>query len=311
MVATQGVDMSLANKKPQTGHLINDTLSRKVIVNFSDGETIAFTPERDEESFFDIPLLRRMEIMSLRLQLNQETFTISRKAGGKTLPGFFYHLIERARGMMGSVAGLTSPVLSERIGFCYNAHGDSIAIAIDYRGLVNEWQKRVVKIKKLEKKVRVSEKKAMRLKPMSRHLALTERDIERDADRILKLEAEPMMFSIFHGILKENVFPKIQEVDSSGEEPESKTLANPDGISLNVPLFYYMPVDEKVDLQMAMEDLLEDFKQRKEQDEPLTSLEFPLLPRLPVSDVQPQLQIGNRVVRYEPPKVLPKPDPET
>ena len=107
-----------------------DKIKRSLHLNFKDGKATVINPVQGQESIEDLPLSRRAELVSLRLQVGSQQFTISRKKNGKTAEGFFYHLQEGYKVLGGE--GKDKPFVAERIGFCYNAYGDAVAIHINY-----------------------------------------------------------------------------------------------------------------------------------------------------------------------------------
>lgn len=106
------------------------------IVNFEDGKT---ETSKTHESFLDISQERRDNITSFQLKIDDTRFIISNKTkDGESIKGFFYHIKEARRVLMGSLQGVVLPFYAERIGFCYNNKGDSVVYRLDHSSLINK-----------------------------------------------------------------------------------------------------------------------------------------------------------------------------
>ncbi len=111
------------------------------IANFKDGST---ETSKKYESFNDISIERKKDIVSFQLKVDDNRFIINRKRDdGSLIDGFFYHIKEGRKNMMGQYQGVNLEYFAERIGFCYNNKGDSAAIRIDHSKFVSKIGKRM------------------------------------------------------------------------------------------------------------------------------------------------------------------------
>lgn len=111
------------------------------IANLKDGSTIT---SKTYESFNDISLERKNDIVSLQLKVDDNRFIINRKKDdGSLIDGFFYHVKEGRTTLQGKYQGSNLEFYAERIGFCYNNKGDSITIRVDHSKLVDKIGKRM------------------------------------------------------------------------------------------------------------------------------------------------------------------------
>lgn len=106
------------------------------IVNFEDGKT---ETSKTHESFLDISQERRDNITSFQLKIDDTRFIISNKTkDGELIKGFFYHVKEARKILMGAFQNVVLPFYAERIGFCYNNKGDSVVYRLDHSSLINK-----------------------------------------------------------------------------------------------------------------------------------------------------------------------------
>ena len=117
------------------------------ILNFADGSSAS---SLEHENILKISPERRKEIRAFRLQLDENTYTISRKIPRKSeepkiIKGFFYHIKEGYAPFMGKsqVYGFQIPFAAERIGFCYSRNGDSMCIHVSHLSFIKEVYKRL------------------------------------------------------------------------------------------------------------------------------------------------------------------------
>ena len=173
------------------------------IANLKDGSTIT---SKTHESFNDISTEQRQDIVSLQLKIDDNRFIINRKdKNGNLINGFFYHIKEGRHTMMGKYQGSNLEFYAERIGFCYNNKGDSVAIRVDHSRL----------IQKIGKRMRTD------IEPLI--------DIGHEKE-IDKLISEPIKYSIQSDFFHENVvekrinialFGQLEDLEEMGTAPRS------------------------------------------------------------------------------------------
>ncbi len=178
------------------------------IANFKDGST---ETSKKYESFNDISSERKEQLVSLQLKVDDNRFIINRKKDdGSLIDGFFYHIKEGRHTMMGGYQGVNLEYFAERIGFCYNSNGDSVAIRIDHSKFVS-------KIGKL-------------MRDDVEPILYNEKAVENKENEIDKLINEPIKYSIQSDFYRENVidkrlnialFGQLEQLEEMGTAPRS------------------------------------------------------------------------------------------
>lgn len=178
------------------------------ITNFKDGST---ETSKKHESFNDISFERKKDIVSFQLKVDDNRFIINRKRDdGSLIDGFFYHIKEGRTTLQGNYQGINIEFYAERIGFCYNSNGDSIAIRISHSNFVNKIGKRM----------------RDKIEP----ILYNEIAVENKEDEIDKLINEPIKYSIQSDFYHENVidkkinialFGQLEKLEEMGTAPRS------------------------------------------------------------------------------------------
>ncbi len=173
------------------------------IANFKDGSTIT---SKTHESFNDISIERRKDIVSFQLKIDDNRFIINRKdENGDLINGFFYHIKEGRKVLQGGYQGVNLGFFAERIGFCFNSTGDSVAIRVDHSKLVG----------KIGKRMRDD------IEP------LLEKDNDEEIDKLI---SEPIKYSIQSDFYRENIvdlrlnialFGQLEQLEEMGTAPRS------------------------------------------------------------------------------------------
>ena len=176
------------------------------IANLKDGSTIT---SKIYKSFNDIPLERKNDIVSLQLKVDDSRFIINRKdKDGNLINGFFYHIKEGRHTMMGAYQGANLEFYAERIGFCYNNKGDSVALRVDHSKLVE----------KIGKRMRED------IEPLI--------DIGHEKE-IDKLISKPIKYSIQSDFFHENVVEKRLNIALFGQLEKLEEMATPPRTYMN------------------------------------------------------------------------------
>lgn len=176
------------------------------IVNFKDGST---ETSKKYESFNDIPIERKKDIVSLQLKVDDNRFIINcKKDDGGLIDGFFYHIKEGMQTMMGNYQGVNLKFYAERIGFCYNNKGDSVVIKIDHSKLVQKIGKRMRE--DIEPLIEISH--------------------EKEIDELI---SKPIKYSIQSDFYHENVIEKRINIALFGQLEQLKEMATPPRTYMN------------------------------------------------------------------------------
>ena len=114
--------------------------------------------------------------------------------------------------MMGKYQGVNLKFFAERIGFCYNNKGDSVAIRVDHSKLVQ----------KIGKRMRTD------IEPLLEH----EEDENKEKE-INKLINEPIKYSIQSDFFHENVVEKRINIALFGQLEQLEEMATPPRTYMN------------------------------------------------------------------------------
>ncbi len=170
------------------------------IANFKDGSTIT---SKTHESFNDIPIEDRTNIVTLQLKIDDNRYIINRKLQDDSIvDGFFYHIKEGRHLMMGAYQGTNLEFFAERIGFCYNNNGDSVTIRVDHGKLVAKIGKRM----------------RDKIEP------LIDTEKEHEIDKLLN---KPIKYSIQSDFYHENIVEKRLNIALFGQLDQLEEMGTP------------------------------------------------------------------------------------
>jgi len=124
---------------PQYTNIVEQLMKRQLVVQLPMG--ISRTIDLNKgESFWDLDIDDRQDVIALRLIVGRENVTITRKVDDEYVTGFFYHFMERDRPF--SNIKLKSPIEKESIGFCYQNDGKAIEFQFNYGDILTQLAKR-------------------------------------------------------------------------------------------------------------------------------------------------------------------------
>ena len=175
------------------------------IINYKDGMTES---SKKYEAFYDIPLERRKDIVSMQLKVDDDRFIINTKNNEEISDGFFYHIKEGRKVFMGKYQGANLGFFAERIGFCYNKEGDAKVIRLDHSKILP--------------------------KIIARMDIITELiDKDADSDEIDKLINEPIKYSMQTDFYDENIVDKKVNIALFGKLEDLEEMGTPPRIYMN------------------------------------------------------------------------------
>jgi len=227
---------------PRYENIVQQLMKRQLVVQFSNGESKALDLNK-KESFMDISVDDRQNITALRLIIGRETVTISRKIDDSHTEGFFYHLMERER-PASSGGNRQTPLLQERIGFCYQADGEAVEFLFNYHDILVQLSKRDQMKKELQDQIDTT---------------FDSDDLITLTDKLNRLLSAQLSFNIRRFEQENNII----------------------SMGVNIPEFYKLSENEIKSFQPVFQEYRKEIITHKQLGtQPQQPLKLPLLPRL-------------------------------